>query len=115
VTFYEGTGSNAETLVSLALGAATLVYIPLTIASLGRRAWTRLRVTDRRFVYELSSPIRQQRVEFTWPEVASVDTVPRCFGAWGDMVVRLKNGDLHQIVGIDRHEEIRDYIRGRLV
>ena len=35
VVFYEGSGSNAELLISLLLGT-TLVYLPLTLASLGR-------------------------------------------------------------------------------
>lgn len=35
IVFYEGSGSNAELLISLLLGA-TLVYLPLTLASLGR-------------------------------------------------------------------------------
>jgi hypothetical protein len=35
IVFYEGSGSNAELLISLLLGT-TLVYLPLTLASLGR-------------------------------------------------------------------------------
>jgi hypothetical protein len=38
--FYEGSGcSNVELAVSLLLGVVTLIYLPLTMASLGRRVW----------------------------------------------------------------------------
>lgn len=46
-TFYEGSGSNAELLLSLVLGA-TLIYLPLTLASIGRRLWISYRFTDKR-------------------------------------------------------------------
>lgn len=40
--FYEGSGSNAELVLSLIL-AATLVYIPITIAIVGKRLWIKYR------------------------------------------------------------------------
>jgi hypothetical protein len=40
--FYEGSGSNAELILSLIL-AATLVYIPITIAIVGKRLWIKYR------------------------------------------------------------------------
>lgn len=63
---------------------------------------------------EVDSPIAKRREEVRWGEVASVETVPRCFGLWGDMVMRLKDGNVLQLVGIERHEELRDYVRARI-
>jgi hypothetical protein len=40
--FYEGSASNAELILSLIL-AATLVYIPITIAIVGKRLWFKYR------------------------------------------------------------------------
>jgi hypothetical protein len=40
--FYEGSGSNAELILNLIL-AATLVYIPITIAIIGKRLWIKYR------------------------------------------------------------------------
>lgn len=37
-TYYEGNGAAAELIVSLVLGL-TLIYAPLTMASIGRRLW----------------------------------------------------------------------------
>jgi hypothetical protein len=43
--FFEGNGSsNVELALSVLLGVATLLYMPLTIASLGRRAWFKVSV-----------------------------------------------------------------------
>lgn len=40
--FYEGSASNAELLINLLL-AFTLVYIPITIAVVGKRLWIKYR------------------------------------------------------------------------
>ena len=40
--FYEGSGSNAELVLSLIL-AATLVYNTITIAIVGKRLWIKYR------------------------------------------------------------------------
>ena len=54
--FYEGSGSQAELLLSLLL-AATILYIPLTIASVGKRAWIKYRFTNKRAIIENTSPL----------------------------------------------------------
>jgi hypothetical protein len=54
--FYEGSGSQAELLLSLLL-AATILYIPLTIASIGKRAWIKYKFTNKRVIVENTSPL----------------------------------------------------------
>lgn len=44
--FYEGSGSNLELALSVLL-AGTVIYLPLTMASIGRRLWIKIKV--RRF------------------------------------------------------------------
>lgn len=43
VVFYEGSGSNIELVLSILL-SATLIYAPLTLASVGRRLWITIKV-----------------------------------------------------------------------
>lgn len=66
--FYEGNaGSNAELAISLLLGL-TLVYAPLTLASVGRRLWINFKITDKRLIVENTSPLfkgRQTQVAFS--------------------------------------------------
>lgn len=45
--FYEGSGANAELALSLLLGL-TIIYAPLTIASIGRRLWIKYRCVVQR-------------------------------------------------------------------
>lgn len=54
--FYEGSGSNAELILNLLL-AFTLVYIPITIAIVGKRLWIKYRFTNKRVTVVNTSPL----------------------------------------------------------
>jgi hypothetical protein len=59
--FYEGSASNAELLINLLL-AFTLVYIPITIAVVGKRLWIKYRFTNKRVQIINSSPLFAKEV-----------------------------------------------------
>lgn len=59
--YYEGSASNAELLISLLL-AFTLVYIPITIAVVGKRLWITYRFTNKRVQIINSSPLFAKQV-----------------------------------------------------
>jgi hypothetical protein len=60
--FIEGhLGSNVELFISLAL-AATLIFAPLTIASIGRRLWLNYKFTNKRVVITNTSPLFKREV-----------------------------------------------------
>lgn len=107
--FYEGSGSNAELAINLLL-AGTLLYIPLTLQSIGRRLWINYKFTNRRIIVETNSPVLKRTVEVDYSKVKEVRSVPRAFGLWGDMVVFLKDGSRLEIVGMEKIVEIRNYI-----
>lgn len=54
-------GAPAELLISLAL-ATTLIYIPLSMASLGRRLWMKYKFTDKRLIITNTSPLFARQV-----------------------------------------------------
>jgi hypothetical protein len=112
--FYEGNGSDVETILSVLLGA-TLVYLPLTMASLGRRLWMKYKFTDRRIIVEINSPLVKRTDVIEYPDIKEVRTAPRAFGAWGDMVIFLKNGSRLEILGLERIDELRDYVEGKII
>ena len=60
--FYEGSGSNVELALSVALGF-TLIYLPLTLASIGRRLWISYRFTNKRVVVTTNSPALKREVQ----------------------------------------------------
>jgi len=112
--FYEGNGSNAELALSLLLGA-TLVYLPLSMASLGRRLWMNYKFTDRRIIVEVNSPLVKRTDVIEYADIKEARTAVRAFGLWGDCVIFLKNGSRLELLGLEKIDEIRDYIEGKIV
>ncbi|KAF6251580.1 hypothetical protein COO60DRAFT_1628877 [Scenedesmus sp. NREL 46B-D3] len=112
--FYEGSCSNAELILNLLL-AATLVYIPITIAIIGKRLWIKYRFTNKRVTIVNSSPLFAKTVEVAYNQIAEIRTAPRAFGLWGDCVIFLKNGDRLEITGLERHQEIKRHIMSCII
>ena len=54
--FFEGPPSRGDLAVNIALGA-TLLWLPLTFAAIGRAAWLRYRITDKRISIISTSPV----------------------------------------------------------
>ena len=48
-------------------------------------------------------------------QIKEIRTAPRGFGLWGDMVVFLKDGSRLEALGLERVNEIRDYILGQML
>jgi hypothetical protein len=109
--FYEGSGSNAELAISMLLGA-TLVYLPLSLASLGRRLWISYKFTNKRISVITNSPVMKREVQIEISKIQEVRTAPRAFGAWGDMVIFLKDGSRLELTGLENFRAIQDYIEG---
>jgi hypothetical protein len=109
VVFYEGSGSNLELGLSLALGI-TLIYLPLTLASVGRKLWVRYRFTNKRLTVITASPVMQREVSVAYSQIKEVRTVARALGAWGDMVVFLKDGARLELTGLDNFAAVRNHI-----
>lgn len=83
--FYEGPGSNAELILSLIL-LPTLIYAPLSIASIGRRLWISFKFTNKRLTIVNTSPLFKRTIEISYANIKEIRTGPRGFGLWGDMV-----------------------------
>lgn len=93
---------------------ATVVYLPLTIAALGRAAWIKIRVTSKRLEIVNSSPLFSGTQQVAWSQVDEVRSAPRAFDAWGDVVLFLKGGGTVELTGMPRHREIVEYVKGRV-
>ncbi|KAL4430748.1 hypothetical protein ABPG75_006004 [Micractinium tetrahymenae] len=111
--FYEGSGSNAELAISLLLGA-TLLFLPLTIASIGQRLWVSYKFTNKRLVVITSSPVLKREVQVEYSKIKEIRSAPRAFGLWGDVVFFLKDGSRLPLAGLERYQEIVDYVQGKL-
>ncbi|GIM00679.1 hypothetical protein Vretimale_5620 [Volvox reticuliferus] len=109
VVFYEGPGSNAELILSLVL-LPTLIYAPLSIASIGRRLWISFKFTNKRLVIVNTSPLFKRTIEIAYKNIKEIRTGPRGFGLWGDMVVFLRDGSRIELTGLEKYKEIEEHI-----
>lgn len=112
VVQFEGNGSKAELAIALLLGA-TLIYLPLTLASLGRFLWIEYKVTNQRVIVSVDSPIRKDMTQIAYSQIKEVRAVNRFFGLWGDMVLFLKDGSRLELAGIEDVMAIKLYIEGQ--
>ena len=111
--FYEGKPAVGDLAVNVALGA-TLLWLPLTLASVGRYLWVNYRVTDKRISVESNSPLRTEKTDVSYDKIVKVVALGRGVGLWGDMVINLKDGSKVEIRALDRWQEIKAYIEQRV-
>ena len=110
--YFESGPHPGDAGVNVAL-AITLVWIPLTLAALGRAAFVRYRFTDRRLSVSTSAPWKAEQLDADYRDVADVRTVGRGVGLWGDMLVVLNNGDKVELRAVPRFLELRQYVLDR--
>lgn len=110
--YYEG-GPHVGDLIIGVLLAATVICIPLTVGSIVRALWLRYRITNRRITVT-GGWMGRDRSDIIYSEVAKVVTVPRGFGAWGDMVVTLKDGSRLEMRSVPKFREVYAYINDKL-
>ena len=89
---FESGPHKGDVAVNVALGA-TLLWLPLTAAAVGRGAFVKYRFTDKRISVITNAPWKKEQLDAAYQEVDDVVSVGRGLGLWGDMVVTLKNGD----------------------
>ena len=102
--FFEGRPSVGDLAVNVALGA-TLLWLPLSIASIGRFAWVNYKITDKRISVTNTSPVGnedEKQLECPMEDIQDVTAIGRGLGIWGDMVINLKDGSKIEIRSIDK-------------
>ena len=112
--FYEGSGADAELAFSCVMGL-TLIYAPLTIASIGRRLWVKFRFTNKRVSIINTSPLFKRQIDVAYSKVKEVRIAPRAFGLWGDMVLFLNNGERLELTGLQDVGDLKRHIESCLV
>lgn len=106
--YYEG-GPHIGDLIFNILLAFTLICIPLTVGAIVRALWLRYRITNRRI--EITGGwMGRDRTVIIYKEIAKVVTVPRGLGAWGDMVVTLKDGSRIELRSVPNFRDVYDYV-----
>lgn len=109
VVFYEGGPSAGDVATNVALGI-TLVWLPLTLASIGRKLYLKYKITDKRINVVSESPFAQSDTDILYQDVVDVVTVGRGIGLWGDMVITCKDGKKVELRSLEKFLEIKAYI-----
>ena len=106
--FYEGGPARGDLFLSLLLGL-TIIGIPFLVGSLVRALWLRFRITSRR-VEVTGGWLGRDRTQVVYSQIREVRSVPRGFGAWGDMVLILTDGSRLEMRSVPRFRELEAYI-----
>ena len=110
--FYEGGPHIGDLILNILVGF-TVICLPLTVGAIVRAVWLRYRITSRR-ISITGGWMGRERSDVIYREVSKVVVVPRGLGAWGDMVVTLKDGSRLEMKAVPKFREIADYINEHL-
>jgi len=110
--FYEGGPAMGDLIFHLVLGL-TVICLPLAVGATVRALWLRYRITSRR-ISITSGWMGRERSDIIYSEVSSLVTVPRGLGAWGDMVLTLKDGSRLELRAMPRFRETANYINEQI-
>ncbi|NJL91121.1 MAG: PH domain-containing protein [Coleofasciculaceae cyanobacterium SM2_1_6] len=110
--FFEGAPHRGDLMINILLGL-TIICLPLTIGSIVRALWLRFKITSRR-ISITGGWKGQDRTDIIYSEIVKVNKMPRGFGAWGDIVVLLRDGSRLEMRSLPRFREIYEYIVERV-
>ena len=109
---YEGGPAKGDLILNVLLGF-TLIGLPFTIGAIVRAVWLRFRITSRR-ISVCGGWMGNDKTQVVYSQISEVRTVPRGFGAWGDMVLVLNDGARLEMRSLPRFREVEAYILERM-
>jgi hypothetical protein len=110
--YYEGGPHVGDLIINILLGF-TVICIPLTIGAIVRAFWLRYRITNRR-ISVTGGWMGRDRSDIVYSEIKKVVTVPRGFGAWGDMVITLKDGSRLELRSVPKFRQVYEYMTEKI-
>ena len=110
---YEGGPAKGDLILNVLLGF-TLIGLPFTIGAIVRAVWLRFRITSRR-ISVCGGWMGNDKTQVVYSQISEVRTVPRGFGAWGDMVLVLNDGARLEMRSLPRFREVEAYILERIM
>jgi hypothetical protein len=110
--FYDG-GPHKGDLILGVLLAFTVICLPISVGAIVRALWLRYRITDRR-ISIVGGWLGRQQTDAIYSEVSSIVSVPRGFGAWGDIVLTLKDGSRLEMRAVPDFRSMVAYLEERV-
>ena len=109
---YDGGPARGDLIFNILFGF-TLIGLPFTIGAVVRALWLRFRITSRR-ISVTGGWMGKDKTQVVYSQITEVRTVPRGFGAWGDMVLVLQDGARLEMRSMPRFREMEAYILERI-
>ena len=109
---YEGGPARGDLILNVLLGF-TILALPFTVGAIVRAVWLRFKITSRR-VSVSGGWMGKDKTQVVYSQIKEVLSVPRGFGAWGDMVLVLNDGARLELRSMPRFREIEAYILERI-
>ena len=109
---FDGGPARGDLIFNILLGF-TLIGLPFTIGAVVRALWLRFRITSRR-ISVTGGWMGKDKTQVVYSQITEVRTVPRGFGAWGDMVLVLQDGARLEMRSMPRFREVEAYILQRI-
>tara|TARA_B100000965_G_scaffold383368_1_gene382527 strand:+ start:2365 stop:2775 length:411 start_codon:yes stop_codon:yes gene_type:complete len=107
-TFYDGGPASGDLIINLIAGI-TLIGLPFTFGALVRALWVRYKITTRRISVS-GGWFGRDKTQVVYSQIAEIRAIPRGLGAYGDMVLVLKDGARLEMRSIPNFRETEDYI-----
>ena len=98
--YYEGGPARGDLVLSLLIGL-TVIGLPIAVGAIVRALWLRYRITSRRISVS-GGWLGRDRTQVVYSQIREVLSVPRGFGAWGDMVLVLNDGSRLEMRSVPR-------------
>lgn len=111
--WWEGAPALGDVITNVVM-AISLVWLPLTLAAVGRYFFVRYRVTDKRVSVTTNAPWKKEQLDAAYPQVDDVTAIGRGLGFWGDMLITLKDGSKVELRSVPRFREVESYIDERV-
>ncbi len=110
--FYDGGPHQGDLILGVIL-AFTVICLPISVGAIVRALWLRYKVTDRR-ISIVGGWLGRQQTDAIYTEVSSIVSVPRGFGAWGDIVLTLKDGSRLEMRAVPDFRSMVTYLEERV-
>ncbi|GCE64409.1 ribonuclease P [cyanobiont of Ornithocercus magnificus] len=107
-TFYEGGPAKGDLVLNLMLGLS-LIGIPFAVGAIVRAVWLRFLITSRRISVS-GGWLGRDRTQVVYGQIRELRSVPRGFGAWGDIVLVLTDGARLEMRSVPHFRETEAYI-----
>ncbi len=106
--FYEGGPAKSDLIINL-LAGITLVGLPFTLGAIVRALWLRYTISNKR-VSVIGGWFGNDQSQVAYNQIKEIRSVPRGFGAYGDMVLILNDQSKLEMRSVPNFRETEKYI-----